>query len=86
METKDGQSFGDHPTPTQEGEIIPWWKKRGIVRMEKQSLGSSTKTKGGNRRVNKASPAPSRKGGSKTKQVIATQLTKLGVGLLGLFN
>ena len=59
------------------------WKKRDIVRMEKQSLGGSTKTKGGNRRVNKASPAPSRKGGSKTKNVIATQLTKLGGGTSG---
>ena len=80
-ETKDGHSFGDHPTPTQEGEVIPWWKKRGIESIEKQSQGGSTKTKGGNKRVNKASPAPSRKGGS--KKIIPTQLTKLGVGASG---
>ena len=80
-ETKDGHSFGDHPTPTQEGDMIPWWKKRGIVSIEKQSQGGLTKTKGGNKRVNKASPAPSRKGGS--KKIIPTQLTKLGGGASG---
>ena len=77
-ESKDGQSFGDHPTPTQEEKIIPWWIKRGTKGIEKQSFGGPVKAKGMRRSSNKTSPVPSRRGGSKSKKT--AQLTKLGGG------